>query len=398
MGMRVSLSHRTKGLKLNVPKLAAGQWNRPSLGLYANCRPDAKRMFGEQTKMFAQLAEYADERGVDVAVLPPGYRRTGRGWRWNSAAKRWQSADISLPGVVLRRSGIFRNVAPRIVTEDLNYFKAEGCLHTLPLICSNKWVFYRRMSESARLRDHLPGTHFVESKDDVRRLLHQYGDIYVKPLNGARGVSIFRLYLVNQTPIAVWERRVKRGGRSNLLHVEVVERDLPTAADFDKFWRATGFQHCLVQETIRVPRTPEGRPFDFRWLIQCTHDMEVVARVARIGDVKSVTTNIHTGGRAVPAEQAVAYVCTDHVDEVIAAVDGVALAVAKRLKRLYGPFAEIGIDLALRNSGEVVLFEVNPTPGRRMLRSLPGNIREMSLHCLVEYAIRATGISVGSHQ
>ncbi len=87
-----------------------------------------------------------------------------------------------------------------------------------------------------------------------------------------------------------------------------------------------------------------------------------------------------------------------HIDEVIAAVDRVALAVAKRLQRLYGPFAEVGIDLALRKSGEVVVFEVNPTPGRRMLRSLPGNIREMSLHCLVEYAIRANGISAGSHQ
>ncbi|CAM3896162.1 YheC/YheD family protein [Alicyclobacillus pomorum] len=398
MGTRDSVPRSTTGLKLNVSKLAVRQGNRPSLGLYAECRPDAKRMFGEQTRMFAELAAYADERGMDVAVLPPGYRRTGRGWRWHSATKRWQSADVSLPGVVLRRSGTSRNVAPRIVTEDLNYFNAEGCLHTLPLTCSNKWVFYRKMSESAQLRDHLPGTHFVQSKDEVHRLLHQYGDIYVKPLNGARGVSIFRLYLVNQMPLAIWERRVKRSGRSNLHDVEVVERELPTAADFDRFWRATGFQRCLVQETIRVPRTREGRPFDFRWLIQCTHDMEVMARVARIGDVKSVTTNIHTGGRAVPAEQAVAHVSPHHIDEVIAAVDRVALAVAKRLQRLYGPFAEVGIDLALRNSGEVVVFEVNPTPGRRMLRSLPGNIREMSLHCLVEYAIRANGISAGSHQ
>jgi hypothetical protein len=76
-------------------------------------------------------------------------------------------------------------------------------------------------------------------------------------------------------------------------------------------------------------------------------------------------------------------------------LDAIAYAVYRRLQKSYGDFGEIGIDLAVRSDQSVILFEVNPTPGRRMLRSISKEAREMSLIRLLEYASFKAGFDDG---
>lgn len=371
---------------------------RISFGVYANQEPDEERRFGEQTQMFVELSAYGREQGVDVVVLTPGYSTSKRGWRYDPDDRRWRQMFVPLPDVVLRRSGTFRHVSPNLVKTDLVYLKSEGRLHSLPRECSNKWTFHRIMHESSDLRKYLPVTQLATSATDIIRFLRLHKDVYVKPLNGAQGVFIHRLTWRNRLPVAVWEQHPSSLGPSSSLRTEVMEREFPNETSFSQYWSEHGLKRCIVQETIAVPRTPDGRPFDFRWLVQFTDHPKVMARVARVGQPNSVTTNIHTGGRAVPAERMLRYCTAKDVEHLVDALDDAALSVASRLRKVYGPFAEVGVDLAARGGGDVVVFEVNPTPGRRMLRSLSGNVREMSLRTLVEYAIRATGIEGGKRE
>lgn len=366
----------------------------PCLGLYATTVSNQSRLFGEQTAMFRDMVQIGNDRGVDVVVLTPGFLKSQTGWRYDGVRKTWVQQPLPMPDIVLRRSGTFRKPWTDVNAE-LAMLSRACKLHTLPWSVSNKWAFYRQLKGVAELKEHLPTSHFAKSGDEVWKLFTDHRDVYVKPLAGAQGVSVYRLQMHNHVPTVMWEERIdaraqKRDARTSLA-TRVRVRELTGESDFLNFWRQTQLRQCIVQETIDLPRTDEDCPFDFRWLIQYTDDSRVVARVARIGKPKSVTTNIHTGGQALDAKQVLHFIRGVEAEKLLSRLDKVALAVAETLRKKHGPFAELGVDLAVRQDGRVVVFEVNPTPGRRMLRSLPGSVREMSLEYLLEYAIKATG-------
>ncbi|MCF8564835.1 YheC/YheD family protein [Alicyclobacillus tolerans] len=365
------------------------------LGLYANLEDSPTRPFGEQTLLFVDLVRLGQDKGVDVVVLTPGFRRSGEGWTYRVRDKSWQVARTRLPDVVLRRSGTFRMRFLPDVRNDLQWLRELGKLHSLPRICGNKWELYRVLRGEETLSGKLPVTTLADSAADVYREVLARKDVYVKPLNGAQGVQIYRLFINGNRMTATWQDRPfpVNLAQHAVFQTEVRERAFGSFQDFQKFWSSTKLKRCLVQDTVSLLRTGDERPFDFRWLVQRCGDWRVMARVARIGNPKSVTTNIHTGGQAVEARAALEKIGWKNPDATIAQIDEVALAVAKRLETRYGPYAEVGIDLALTTGGGITVFEANPTPGRRMLRSLSGDVREMSLQCLVEYAIKAVGIA-----
>lgn len=378
---------------LNV-RIQGDEWRLgPCLGLYASAVSKEERVFGEQTVMFQDMVRLGHAFGVDVVIITPGFLKTQVGWRYDTAKANWVQGPLPTPDIVYRRSGTFQKPWTD-VNHELETFKRQGKLHTLPRSISNKWHFYRLLKTVTGLQDHLPVSHLAKSASDVWHISKSYRDVYVKPLTGAQGISVYRLQMHRAMLLASWEvRDFGRSGHkhSKALSTSVKERQIVGEADFLKFWQQTGLRQCIVQETINLPRTDEGRPFDFRWLIQCTDEPHVVARVARVGKPQSVTTNIHTGGKAVDAGQVLHFIDGDSKQDFTAKLDNVALAVAETLRKKLGPFAEMGVDLAVRPDGRIIVFEVNPTPGRRMLRSLVGTVREMSLEYLLEYAIRATG-------
>jgi glutathione synthase/RimK-type ligase-like ATP-grasp enzyme len=364
----------------------------PCLGLYASSVAKQDRVFGEQTMMFQDMVRLGHEYGVDVVIMTPGCLKTQVGWRYDTVTSNWVQEQLPTPDIVLRRSGTFRK--PWMdVNYELKTLDRQGKLHTLPRSISNKWTFYRLLKTVTGLKDHLPVSHLAKSGSDVWNISRTYRDVYVKPLTGAQGISVYRLQMHHSTLLATWEERdVRRTGHKNAksLSTSVKERKITGEADFLRFWQQTGLRQCIVQETIDLPRTDDGRPFDFRWLIQYTEKPHVVARVARVGKPQSVTTNIHTGGQAVDAGQVLNFIDGKSPHDLTSKLDKVALTVAETLRKKLGPFAEMGVDLAIRPDGRIIVFEVNPTPGRRMLRSLSGTVREMSLEYLLEYAIRAT--------
>lgn len=368
----------------------------PSLALYVEREQNHHRPFGEQTKMFCELTELGAAEGVQVVVLCPGYLLKRSGWKYNPGQKAWHQIDYPRPGVVLRRSGTFHQASLPQVTRDLLWFQRDGLLHSLPRLCGNKWHLYQVLKTVDSLRTYLPETALANTAADISEFLHKWRDIYVKPLNGAQGISIYRFYLDRQQVIAVWQRRLvprQTERTSNQFRPDTVVESVRLRDDralrqfCEKFLPRT----FLLQKTVQLPTTKDGHPFDFRWLVQFHPQAEVVARVARVGQAGAVTTNIHTGGKGVDASEVLSAlrgtrgtVCTQSLDQA-------ALQIAQTLYDKYGPYAEVGIDLALGPNDDVSFFEVNPTPGRRMLRSIRGNVRELSLAYLIEYAKNASG-------
>lgn len=367
----------------------------PCLGFYVEMVNVRKRMFGEQTRMLEELTRIGHELDVSVIVLPPGYAKTGVHWRYDIQHGDWVQGSVSIPDIVIRRSGTFSASSMQFLNQDLKLFSSRHILHTLPLRCSNKWILFKTLSASNSIRKYLPYTQLVTTAEQVYSIATRRKDVYVKPLAGAQGACIYRLKLDSDNRLgAVWERRlVSRDTerRTNLFRptTEVFDQKFSEQNDFSKFWSKTKLQKCVIQDTVRLQRNEEDCPYDFRWLVQSSDKPKIVARVARVGQKYGITTNIHTGGTAVSAEEVFSHYGDAKRRTIIAEMDDIALSVVQILVQEFGPFAEVGIDLAVDTKDKIFMFEVNPTPGRRMLRALSPTVREMSLRALIEYASRA---------
>ncbi len=366
------------------------------LAFYVDMVGVKARPFGEQTRMLEELTLLGQEYGVDVVVLNPGYIRTNQGWRYDKIKRLWRMGGEILPDIVIRRSGTFSSGLKRFIRQDLTFFSSRHLLHTLPLECSNKWKLNRTLYRDDLLRPHLPFTQFVSTPEQIYAIARQRKDVYVKPIAGAQGASVFRLRSESENVVrAIWERRLvsrdtERHSKFFQPRTEVLEQRIVGQEQLHEFWSKTKLQKCVVQDTVMLQQDEQGRPYDFRWLVQSSTAPKIMARVARVGQKNGVTTNIHTGGLAMWADQVFPTYTQVKKRIILTQMDEIACAVTRLLAIEFGHFAEIGIDLAVDTSDKIFVFEVNPTPGRRMLRSLSPAIREMSLRTLLEYASRAT--------
>lgn len=366
------------------------------LGLYANMFDAKKRKFGEQTNMFQELTLLGREMGVDVVILTPGFSRSRCVWRYHPVLEMWETVVDIFPDVVIRRSGSFWRNEGILVKEDLNHLITTRRMHSLPRICSNKWLLYRALSSMREVRPMLPYTSYAGNVKEVYAQVLDRKNIYVKPLTGSQGVSVYHLYQAQNEIHAIWEERMQSRYQDRISsqfnpETRLRHQKFTKYSQFIQFWKQTGLRKCIVQNTIELCKLPDGRPVDFRWLIQGSDAPEMIARVARIGKKNAVTTNIHTGGEARLAEDVLKKLGIRNIERIILQMDRCAFMISSALAKKYGHFAELGIDLALDQNLNIWLFEVNPTPGRRMLRSISIETRKLSLQRLLEYAIRATG-------
>ncbi|HEU4965392.1 MAG TPA: YheC/YheD family protein, partial [Bacilli bacterium] len=90
---------------------------------------------------------------------------------------------------------------------------------------------------------------------------------------------------------------------------------------------------------------------------------------------------LHDNGYAAAAER----------EALLQEMDTAALRIAERLEAKAGRIGELGIDFGLTKQGRFFLIEVNPRPGRQMLKETAPDVRALSLRRNLEYAKFTTG-------
>ncbi|WP_304459115.1 YheC/YheD family protein [Alicyclobacillus sendaiensis] len=345
---------------------------RTHLAVYVDGPYSGPRKFGEQTRLFEDLSLLGRDTGVDVQVLTPGDLSTGRAHVFTGTA--WETAPRAPMDVVLRRSGVFHR-HPALAARELVALRRHGLLHTLPRQSGHKWKMYAWLRGDARLRPHLPRTWLCARIEDLMALLASQDDLYVKPLNGTQGQGIYRVR--------------RRAGKIELLPAAGGGLiTVATPSELQRAWPADAWVPAVAQTTIPLARVG-NRPFDLRWLV-CDGDCpQIIARVARLAKPSAVTTNIHTGSEPRAAETALVEAFgAQTAGDLVNQLDDIAMAVAELARDKFGPYAELGLDLAVSDDGRAYFIELNPTPGRRMLRRLDPKVHRLSLQALLEYAIQ----------
>ena len=324
------------------------------LGVLCARRSSKTRPYQEQTTFFRRLIREAKTIGVEVFIFSPRDVRWGRRRiaGWTLANGRWTRKVYPFPDAV------FDRVSPKGKADLSGVPRTRRLFAKLKIPMFNtrltgKWGMYKAWKKNPVLAPVLPPTRVLTQRT-LRSMLKEYGEVYVKPINGGQGKGV------------AWVKRVpggfryrvhgRRGSRSGLVRT-VAALSARTGAGRPR----------IVQKAVDVLKY-EGRPFDVRALVQRGADGEfrVTGVVARLGGRRSKVTNIHAGGSARKLREVLAEIGADEerIAGVIETVERLALETAEATSRLTRLVGELGIDFAIDTDFRCWLLEANSRTGR----------------------------------
>ncbi|WP_440115029.1 YheC/YheD family protein [Paenibacillus sp. QZ-Y1] len=129
----------------------------------------------------------------------------------------------------------------------------------------------------------------------------------------------------------------------------------------------------IIQQGIPLMKH-DGLPFDLRVLTQknLQHSWETTGILGRIAAPGKIITNIHGGGRLASFEEVVRPHFNNHeFDQLRSELYRLGIHMAVQLQRSFPRLKEIGIDIALDESGRPWILEVNTLPGIYAFALLP---------------------------
>jgi bifunctional DNA-binding transcriptional regulator/antitoxin component of YhaV-PrlF toxin-antitoxin module len=363
----------------------------PFVAAYAIYSERLKDPFSSNTGVFQDMTKLANDLHVPFYVISAGgldhENKLALSWLFDSRTGYWRQRPCPWPDFFIRKN-IYTPVKWKKVIEQEAAWLEMDHGEMLSRTIGSKWDVYRMISDDPDLTSYLPHTNRIQTVRDIFRLLKRFPVVYVKPVWGMQGKHVYRVSRKSLGKIQI-EFQVADQIRS--LQFNVAK---------SRGWmsrRFLGQSGYLVQQGIDLIQDEYGRTADFRWLIQKNGEgiWSVTARVARVARKGWLTTNVSTGGDAVDAYDflRLAGFRGDEITKSIQQMDDLSLQIVNRLENKVGSMGELGIDFGLDKTGHPWLIEVNPRPGRKMLKMLDQKLRELSLRRPLEYAKYTVGFS-----
>lgn len=335
---------------------------RPVLGILALYMNEAKQL--EEKSVYRRMIIEGRALGLDVYVFTP-MEVSKDGSRvqaliYDEKAGVWKRQWRSLPDIIYDRCRIQKSYR----FQQLLQFRSRfGHLLFLNRPLRNKWTVYQTFSQKKRFRPHLPDTVLYQGPADLDRMLKHGPVIYVKPANGTGGRGILRIERVAGRR-GVYDIQGRRKDRHIITPRKVNRAKLDQTV---RQWCKDG--RYLVQQGIPL-RLPEGRFHDYRMLVQKNGEgvWEVTGMAGRIGAARSVTSNLHGGGRAVRAERLLKSWLggSEPASRTMRAAERLGIDAASYLESSYDALCELALDLAIDREGRIFILEVNPKPMREV--------------------------------
>lgn len=248
---------------------------------------------------------------------------------------------------------------------------------------ANKWIIHQNLSKNSAILPHLPASKLVDSFSDVTEFARKYALVYLKPINGTGGRGIMQ---IRREADGMYRIQGRERSRRIIPARKVSAKSL---AQLYRQWEMKG--KYLAQQGINITLN-NGRVHDYRLLIQKTGsgEWEVTGCAGRVGAARSVTSNLHGGGMAVPMEKLLRHYfpSSDKIQSIKKTVYNLGFEIVHELERQYGKLCEMALDIAIDRSGRVWLIEINPKPSREVFKRIgEKNTYAKALIRPLEYAL-----------
>lgn len=360
--------------------------SKPTMGIMTLYTRN-KTLEPEESRFFRQVIAAGNKLGMDVFVFTPeetdDSRRRVRAFRYDADRENWSREWTGFPDVIYDRCRTMGS--PNFV--QMSRFRSKHPeLIYLNRPLRHKWGVHLILSRSASIRSHLPETVLYREPKDLNGMLSKYPLLYLKPRSGTGGTGIVSIRRLGDGKYLLQGRNRKR---KIILPRKLTSREIIA---YLQPWGLTG--HYLIQQGISTS-LPDGRVHDFRLLIQKNGEghWEVTGTAGRIGPKRSVTSNLHGGGTAEPADRLLSRSFpANQVRDIRLTMNRLAHQVVGLLEQQFGRLCELALDLAVGPDGRVWLLEVNPKPAREVFHRIgEKETYDKSIRRPVEYALSLAG-------
>lgn len=356
----------------------------PVLGILTLYLNDNKQL--EERPVYQNMIIEGEKLGLDIYIFTPmdvnDTKKKIHALMYDPLQKKWYRKWRDFPNMIYDRCRIQKSER---FQQLLQFRKTYNHLLFLNRPLRNKWTIHEVLSRRADLKKHLPETRMYKSLSDVKTMLQSKPILYLKPVNGTGGRGILRI------------EKLKGSSQQYYIQGRNQQRKIITPQKVHSARLGSILQtwnmkdRYLVQEGIPV-ELPDGRVHDYRMLVQKNKDgtWGLTGIAGRIGAIRSVTSNLHGGGKAVSIDTLLAqWIPNDKKRLVVKQqAETLGLETAAYLEETYGALCELALDLAINKNGDVYLLEVNPKPAREVFaKSGQKHIYKQAIVTPLEYAL-----------
>ncbi|GAE07522.1 YheC/YheD family protein [Paenibacillus sp. JCM 10914] len=217
-----------------------------------------------------------------------------------------------------------------------------------------KDVIHHMLKQEAQLAQALPHTERA-TPSTIRTMLHQYGDLVLKPCSGSVGIGIMRLQNSGQH-------------RNQLTY----SRSSPSARGWRTVSSTAGTLHPIIRQRIRrssflaQERIPlaeyRGRPFDIRVTVQRggSGHWEIAGMFAKTSPPQTFVSNIAQGGSAYEVPDLLSRCMPEMpIGLTLERIAEFSQHIARVLSLFIPYAADFGLDIGITNEGKLYFIECN---------------------------------------
>jgi len=332
-----------------------------------------------------RLSLVADRLGITLVAFAPwtwhARSNSVRGWKWNKREHRWTPRSCPLPRVVYDRAWPTTESEKRRFRSALSSIVADRPLAFLNSRLPHKGIVGELLARDKSFASLVPPTAPCEGTESLRAWLRRHGNAaFLKPAAGSQGRGAVSCVRSADGSVVL----AGRTGNNRPFTLTVAsERDaLP------RLHRWIGSRAYLMQPLLEL-KTVDEEPFDLRALLQKNkHGRWTVTGIAaRVGSRGTVTANLHGGGHAMPASQALnPLVGEERANALEQQIRATSLQIVVWLEETFGRFAEIGLDFGVDRSGKLWFLEANSKPGRMAMSFAGDEAAKRSVALPLSYA------------
>ncbi|MEM9545015.1 MAG: YheC/YheD family protein [Bacteroidota bacterium] len=318
---------------------------RPPFGLQTYFFEDMVKSVGINANAFFFFSPLNWKEGEKSV---PGY---------NYIQDKWEETEHKIPDIIYDRAFSKEKNDKLYLKKVRRYLSASKKIVLNPLgltnLLNNKVQFQDFLQEHyiSTLRtfsfSNLEEAHFLDS------LMTK--SVYVKPIFGSKGEGIYKVekededtYLLHHDddviPFESYPPLVR-------LLLEKIEHG----------------ENYFIQEEAQI-QLYGNAPFDIRVLVQnYGNDYKVTGKAVRIGKKYGITSNLNSGGHALPIEGLASFFEENYsltLNELHEKIDDLCMNCCDELRKEYGEFCEIGFDVLITKDRGQVILEANAKPSR----------------------------------
>jgi hypothetical protein len=294
--------------------------------------------------LFMKIQQFLLRKGgISIVFTPEGLNRKNPiGYLYWPTKQKWIKVPSPIPHVVYNRiptreaeqTSNVHDVLVKLRNDHIPYFNP----HFL-----DKSLLYTCLSASSFLKEFLPATILITSKEAFHSFLEDSQHVYLKPSFSSQGRGIYRIDFTN-----------------NQIQLIGIDKTYiyPSLDEFWLHWSNRLMSQRYIAQVEILTTKINGHRFDFRILAHATgkrQDYRVTGVGIRQSSQQEITTHIVSGGTIIPYDS----IRTNNHDQFIKKV---VQNCGEILTEEFGFFGEFSIDAAQTEQGKYYIFEINSKP------------------------------------